>query len=46
MTRTGSARVTGIVADLALGRNLSLNFAAENGVIAAAERDAQAQRGW
>jgi len=45
-TGTGSARTPGIVADLALGVNLFLDFAHATGAITQAERDALARRGW
>jgi hypothetical protein len=41
-----SSRTPGIVADLALGLELFLDFALAAGALAAAERDALAKRGW
>jgi hypothetical protein len=42
----GSARTPAIVADLALGLSLFLDFAVTAGTITRAERDALARRGW
>ena len=45
-TGIGSARTPGIVADLALGLKLFLDFAVVAGAITPAEREALARRGW
>jgi hypothetical protein len=45
-TSLGSARTPGIVADLALGLHLFLNFARDCGAITPSERDALARRSW
>src|SRR5205814_2043611 len=46
LTGAGSSRTPGIVADLALGLNLFLDFALAAGAITPAEREALARRGW
>ncbi|HKI33594.1 MAG TPA: DUF3854 domain-containing protein [Gemmataceae bacterium] len=45
-TGIGSARTPGIVADLALGLKVFLDFALATGAITQAEREALARRGW
>jgi hypothetical protein len=46
LTGSGSSRTPGIVADLALGLKLFLDFAVSAGAVTRAERDALARRGW
>jgi hypothetical protein len=46
LTGNGSARTPGVVADLALGLSLFLDFALAAGALTRQDRDALARRGW